>query len=81
MGFFLKENESCGHEDSHFVGPQGPNEDIGMCAHGYPIGVLRPYGESFGWHADDCSLSMYHRGFCVGGGKGHVMPEGWKLRG
>ena len=52
--------------------PDGPNEDTGMCSLcGSPIGVLRPAGETYGLHADDCSLQERHRGRCVGGGSGH----------
>lgn len=60
----------------------GPNMDIGQCEFcGMPMGVLRPTGESFGWHISDCALDFGHTGLCVGGGEGHVMPRGWKLRG
>lgn len=60
----------------------GPNMDVGMCSRcGWPCGVRRPYGESFGWHADDCSLPLTHLGHCGHGGKGHAIPEGWVIRG
>ena len=60
----------------------GPNMDIGQCPDCWmPTGVMRPYGESFGWHTDDCSLPMRHAGYCVPGGSGHVIPDGWKIRG
>lgn len=63
-------------------GPAGPNEDIGQCSKCWHMGaVLRPDGESFGWHGDECSLPMRHYGYCERGGTGHVMPDGWKLRG
>lgn len=63
-------------------GPAGPNEDIASCPTCWgPMGVLRPDGESFGWHIPDCSLEMRHRGYCIGGGTGHVIPDGWKIRG
>lgn len=60
----------------------GPNMDIGQCARCWmPMGAMRPDGESYGWHLDDCSLPMRHAGYCEPGGSGHVMPDGWKLRG
>lgn len=60
----------------------GPNMDIGQCHFcGMPEGVMRPMGESFGWHLDDCSLDFAHPDVCEPGGEGHVMPRGWKLRG
>lgn len=60
--------------------PSGPNEDVGMCGRcGFPMGVLRPEGESFGLHLDDCSLPERHRGECVGGGTGH--PPARVIRG
>jgi hypothetical protein len=60
----------------------GPNMDIGQCPKCWaPMGVMRPDGESFGWHTEDCSLPMRHAGYCKPGGKGHVIPDGWKLRG
>jgi hypothetical protein len=69
-------------DQEHGAGPAGPNEDLGQCHKCWmPVGVLRPDGESFGWHRDDCSLPMRHRGYCQPGGAGHVRPEGWKIRG
>lgn len=60
----------------------GPNMDIGQCSGcGMPCGVRRPWGESFGWHAADCSLPIQHIGYCAHGGEGHEIPEGWKIRG
>src|SRR5690606_16989245 len=33
----------------------GPNMDLGQCGKCWmPMGVMRPEGESFGWHLDDC---------------------------
>src|SRR4051812_20630762 len=61
--------------------PSGPNEDIGQCRCGAPIGVLRPEGETYGWHIADCSLPLRHRGYCVGGGSGHEIPTTEKIRG
>ncbi|MET4703119.1 hypothetical protein ABIB54_000573 [Frigoribacterium sp. UYMn621] len=61
--------------------PAGPNMDISVCRCGMPIGVMRPKGQSFGWHADDCSLHVNHPGYCVGGGNGHTIPEGETIRG
>ncbi|QMU97831.1 hypothetical protein FVO59_11905 [Microbacterium esteraromaticum] len=62
--------------------PAGPNMDLGQCADCWmPIGVMRPDGESFGWHSADCSLPMRHSGYCQPGGVGHAIPDGWKIRG
>ena len=61
-------------------GPAGPNEDIGQCpACWAPIGVMRPEGETFGYHIEDCCLPERHRGYCVGGGSGH--PPAERIRG
>jgi hypothetical protein len=61
-------------------GPQGPNEDIAQCYYcGMPTYALRPWGETFGHHADDCSLPIWHKSYCVGGGEGH--PEAPVIRG
>lgn len=63
-------------------GPQGPNEDLAQCSACWcPTFALRPDGQSFGWHLDDCALPLRHEGYCQPGGPGHVMPAGWKLRG
>lgn len=59
--------------------PTGPCEDIGQCPLCLsPIGVLRPAGETFGFHERDCSLPVVHPGECEGGGSGH---EPQKIRG
>lgn len=56
--------------------PQGPNEDIASCTSCWGITfTLRPEGETFGLHADDCSLPVRHEGYCVGGGEGHPPAE------
>ena len=61
-------------------GPQGPNEDIGQCFYcGSPSWVMRPWGETFGEHAADCSLPIWHESYCEGGGTGH--PEAPVVRG
>lgn len=53
-------------------GPQGPNEDISQCGLcGSGSYSLRPEGETFGDHIDDCSLPLRHEGYCVPGGNGH----------
>lgn len=53
-------------------GPQGPCEDLSQCGRCWmPSFALRPAGETFGEHADDCSLPAVHEGWCVGGGSGH----------
>jgi hypothetical protein len=56
-------------------GPQGPNEDLAQCpiclepSHG-----MRPEGEEYGGHRDDCSLPRRHEGYCQPGGDGHPPP-------
>lgn len=68
--------------DEPHRGPQGPNEDMGVCSKCWGMSwALRPDDESFGWHISDCSLDLRHESYCVGGGNGHAMPQGWKLRG
>ena len=62
--------------------PEGPNEDVAQCMRcGAPTFLHRPVGESFGWHADDCSLDVNHSGYCDGGGAGHPIPKGQHIRG
>lgn len=79
--FVVATIDNCPSRDRHGV-PMGPNEDLGQCGICHmPIAVLRPYGDSFGWHTPDCSLRMLHAGRCVGGGRGHEVPEGWVVRG
>lgn len=57
----------------------GPCMDLGQCASCLsPIGVMRPAGETFGFHAEDCSLPERHEGHCADGGIGH-RPD--KVRG
>ncbi len=61
-------------------GPQGPNEDISQCYWcGSPDHVLRRWGETYGTHAADCSLPIWHEGFCAPGGSGH--PRAPEVRG
>lgn len=60
--------------------PEGPNEDVGQC----PLcrsfmAVMRPWGETYGWHADDCALPIWHAGRCAPGGSGH--PAAPTIRG
>jgi hypothetical protein len=58
--------------DGPHRGPQGPNEDFGQCPTcGSITWAKRPAGETFGWHADDCSLPVDHESFCESGGDGH----------
>lgn len=58
---------------------EGPCVDIAQCQQcGTPMGVLRPPGETWGRHIDDCCLPERHYGYCLPGGKGH--PVG-KVRG
>lgn len=53
-------------------GPQGPNEDIAQCPLcGSPTWTLRPWGETYGHHREDCSLPIWHEGLCEPGGHGH----------
>lgn len=64
------------HTEEPHRGPQGPNEDIGQCPVCWSItAALRPENETFGLHLPDCSLERRHRGYCVGGGKGHEPAE------
>jgi hypothetical protein len=59
-------------QGSHGTPALGPNEDTGVCVTcGFPVPVMRPVGETYGLHLDDCSLPERHRGRCVGGGEGH----------
>lgn len=66
--------------DAPHRGPEGPNEDIGQC---WTCGSLsfnmRPPGETFGEHLDDCSLPERHERACQPGGSGH--PPSRKIRG
>lgn len=53
-------------------GPEGPNEDLSQCHLCFGISYrMRPWGETFGLHADDCSLPIWHESYCKGGGSGH----------
>lgn len=61
----------CPDRDRHRP-PQGPCEDLGQCPRCLWLSFeMRPAGETFGFHARDCSLSERHEGDCVGGGNGH----------
>lgn len=61
-------------------GPQGPNEDLGVCwLCGTPSFTRRPEGETFGNHSDDCSLPIWHESYCQPGGNGH--PPAPMIRG
>jgi hypothetical protein len=59
--------------------PQGPNEDIAQCWCGEMSYAMRPWGETFGEHLDDCSLPVWHESFCQPGGSGH--PPAKVIRG
>lgn len=60
--------------------PQGPNEDICVCYRcGSGSWEKRPKGETFGLHADDCSLHENHIDYCLPGGVGHARAS--KIRG
>jgi hypothetical protein len=61
-------------------GPEGPNEDISQCGFcGLPSYAMRPWGETFGEHLDDCSLPVWHESYCQPGGSGH--PPAKVIRG
>ncbi|VXA92665.1 hypothetical protein CITRIK5_100098 [Citricoccus sp. K5] len=61
-------------------GPEGPNEDMGQCGQcGSPSWSMRPWGETFGYHLDDCSLPIWHESRCQPGGTGH--PDAPTIRG
>lgn len=67
---YLENPEKC--PNAPHRGPQGPNEDIAVCdLCGSLTHSLRPEGETFGYHAVDCSLPERHGGYCVRGGNGH----------
>lgn len=56
--------------------PEGPCEDIGQCPQCGSLNFsMRPEGETYGFHAEDCSLPMLHERDCVGGGQGHPPGE------
>lgn len=77
-GFFSGPRPEC----ANHRGPEGPNEDLAQCWWcGGPTWSIRPMGQTFGWHIEDCSLPIQHEGRCAPGGTGHVMPEGWLVRG
>ena len=66
--------------DAPHRGPQGPNEDLSQCwmCH-LPSWRMRPWGETIGYHLDDCSLPIWHESYCQPGGNGH--PPAPKIRG
>lgn len=68
--------EPCSREHR---GPEGPNEDIGMCECGRMTWELRPEGQTYGKHLADCSLPPRHQSYCKPGGEGH--PEAPVIRG
>jgi hypothetical protein len=74
----LKPGEVCPDADRHRP-PQGPNEDTGQCSCGTMSFAMRPWGETFGTHLDDCSLPIDHESYCQPGGSGH--PPARKIRG
>lgn len=49
----------------------GPCTDLGQCRCGMPVAALRPDGETYGFHADDCASPERHYGPCEPGGTGH----------
>lgn len=49
----------------------GPCTDVGQCRCGMPVAALRPRGETYGFHADDCASEERHYGSCEPGGTGH----------
>lgn len=57
-------------------GPEGPNEDLAQCHLCWaPSWGMRPEGETFGEHAEDCSLPLRHESYCQPGGSGHPTAE------
>ncbi len=72
---YFQKRDECPNRGRH-RGPQGPNEDVGMCAAcGSPAFSKRPPNETFGDHADDCSLPIDHESYCQPGGAGHPAAE------
>lgn len=61
-------------------GPQGPNEDFAVCmVCGSVSWLMRPDGETYGEHLDDCCLPRRHESYCKPGGSGH--PSAPTIRG
>lgn len=57
-------------------GPQGPNEDVAQCGVCWSLSYeMRPEGEEYGGHRDDCSLPQRHESYCKPGGSGHPPPR------
>lgn len=78
FGSHMSDPDNC--LDLPHRGPAGPNEDIAQCPRCLsPTFSMRPQGETWGNHADDCSLPVDHQGFCEGGGSGH--PPAAHIRG
>lgn len=76
---FFARRESAPCRGTH-RGPEGPNEDLAQCWHCGDISFsMRPWGETFGHHLDDCSLPIDHESYCQPGGPGH--PVAKKVRG
>jgi len=60
--------------------PEGPNEDVSQCPRCLSLSwEFRPEGETYGWHAPDCSLEERHPSYCQPGGAGH--PPAARVRG
>lgn len=60
--------------------PEGPNEDVSVCPTCWsPTYELRPDGETYGDHLQDCSLPRRHQSYCQPGGAGH--PRAATIRG
>lgn len=57
----------------HHQNQHGPCTDTGQCplCH-FPVPRLRPKGETYGLHAEDCALPERHYGPCEHGGAGHA---------
>lgn len=68
------EPEDCarlGHGRRH-----GPCTDVGQCGGcGSPVPAMRPAGETYGFHADDCASEERHYGPCEPGGDGHPVGQ------
>lgn len=47
-------------------GPQGPNEDLAQCFHCGTISHrMRPWGDTFCGHLDECGLPIWHASLCA----------------
>lgn len=76
---YIDTRENCPRQPHR--GPQGPNEDLGQCPLCLSISYsMRPEGETYGLHLEDCSLPVGHESNCQPGGAGHLVGShvrGW----